>query len=136
MIGLGMSAVTIASHTIVIMILILGGYRLIRSLEHGVAIRAVKHHGLTPALASAAVALGVERAYYITARTLRPTGLDLWQMHPAPELLSLIVSVGLYAATAPLVLARMEDLNQALRVFGRDWMIFAAVFGAIVWGLF
>lgn len=133
---LGMSAFTVASHSVMILILILSGYRIVRSLEDDIAVRAVIHYGLTPALALAAVALGVERAYYILARFLRPSGVDLWSMHPAPELLSMIVSAGLYLATAPLVRARCETFRRAFRVICRDWIMLAAVYFAIVAGLY
>ena len=125
---LGTSAYTVASHSVMIIILIGFAVRSLRSIDGEVAFRAVQLHGYTASLALACMALGVERLYYISARLLRPAGIDLWSRHPAPEVLSLIVSTGLYAAMVPLILARAPSTSAALQRIAMEWVALAAVF--------
>lgn len=53
----------------------------------------------------AASALIVERSYYIAARLVRGSRLDLWAMHPAPELLSTAVAASLLAVVVSVKIA-------------------------------
>lgn len=82
--GLGHGAYTTASHVL----LIYGTVCLIDAL--------IRSHGRSsmadPLVSRAAFAVAamavVERAYYVTARVLLPSGVNLWQAHPAPGMLS------------------------------------------------
>lgn len=94
--GFGMSGLTIASHVTLIVIVSMLAWRAMRHMDPG----------LRAAISIACIALIIERSYYILARFLYASGVDLWRMHPAPEVLSLIVATGLYAIMIPILIYR------------------------------
>lgn len=80
---------------------------------------------LEPALFFAA-ALSVERIYYIAARFLRGLGYDLWTMHPAPDILSVILALSLFWLAAATRRIRSPSPRQAWRVIGLQAMTIIA----------
>lgn len=96
-------AMIAASHTCLMLALILLVIRLSRSFDEVFAQVAVKR-GLIAGCAITAWAFAVERAYYVAARLLKPE-YDLWSMHPAPLVLSAMVFLALYTMMAPIFYA-------------------------------
>lgn len=113
--GLEGDGITVASHLTTVAVLVALVARMLRAELHDVIGAAARRYGLALALALGAGALAIERLYYVAARLLRRDGVDLWTMHPAPELLSLIVTAGLYGITVPIVLASHLGRAAALR---------------------
>jgi hypothetical protein len=64
-------------------------------------------------LIAAMASLIVERAYYILARLLTLEDIDLWQAHPAPELLSLASAVAVWHVSVAALVA--TDMMSAPR---------------------
>jgi len=95
--GLGESAYTTASHVVLFLITLGLIVRLTWHLNGDVVKFAVDRCGFIPALAICAISIDIERLYYICARLLQGRGLNLWSLHPAPEVLSLIMAIGVYA---------------------------------------
>ena len=95
--GLGASALTTASHVILVIVLLMvfhGAQRVIA--ERGSFAIVASSQFFRWSVFSVFSALIVERIYYIGARLMRPLGFDLWQSHPAPELLSAAVAASLF----------------------------------------
>ena len=113
--GLEGNSLTIASHSVMVVILIALIIRSLRTFQKGLGSKAVEH-GLMAVIAICASGTIIERLYYIAARFLRPIGIDLWAMHPAPEALSLVVGMGFYAIMVPMIRARMSERATILRV--------------------
>lgn len=94
--GLSWSAVTIAGHLTIV-------FSLVFALVNAVAARArwPLDHGpermlaLAKPLIAVGSAISVERLYYVTARLLKNTPVNLWEAHPVPYLLSLMISLPL-----------------------------------------
>ena len=63
---------------------------------HGSLIALATSRYLRLALIWAIAALIVERVYYVAAPLMNPRGLNLWDAHPAPELLSLSVAIAVW----------------------------------------
>jgi hypothetical protein len=91
-------------------------------------------HRLALVAALAIGALAVERAYYVAARLLRPHGVDLWQAHPAPSVLSALVCAALYAACVPLIQAARPEAEARARV-GGEMVALGALWGLLAGGL-
>tara|TARA_R110000744_G_scaffold78295_10_gene154362 strand:+ start:4013 stop:4417 length:405 start_codon:yes stop_codon:yes gene_type:complete len=102
--GLEGNSLTIASHTVMVLILSTLIWRALKCVAFGHGEEAMRR-GLLPAIAICATALIIERLYYVAARVLKVRGLDLWSMHPAPETLSLIVGIGFYGIMVPILRA-------------------------------
>lgn len=112
------------------------GARFLRALEAGLIERAINRHALTVCISVALAALGVERCYYIAARLLQPQGLNLWALHPAPEVLSAVVATGLYVANVPFILARATSAAGVGRAITLDLSIVVILFGSTVWAFY
>lgn len=126
--GLEANAYTVASHTV--MVLILGAliWRALWCLAKGLAVEVIKH-GLLPAICICATSLIIERIFYICARVLRPRGIDLWSLHPAPETLSLVVGMGFYGIMIPMIHASNVTARRA-----KAHIFLEVIFLMIVWG--
>ena len=129
-IGYGQSAFTIASHLTLSVALGLLVWRLLRMLDGEVPAIAIRR-GWVAGLAIFAWGLLSERAYYIAARLLRPLGVDLWQMHPAPEVLSVMVFLTLYALKGPLVYSQFPP-DVARRRIGVELGWLCLLWGGLV----
>ncbi|MEL7098275.1 MAG: hypothetical protein AAGM84_05535 [Pseudomonadota bacterium] len=131
--GFAENATTIASHALMIVVLVQLLYRVVLAFEARRALEAVRSHGLMLALGIMAAFTLLERSYYLIARLIQNTGVDLWSMHPAPEVLSAIMALGIYCVQVPLLAAHQAEPlpDGALR---RRVMIELMVLG-LVWGL-
>jgi hypothetical protein len=128
-------AITIAAHLTMILAIGVFVVRLVGSQVDGAYAAAIGKRDLFGGIAFALGLLAIERLYYVAARALRDRGIDLWGAHPAPELLSLLVAIGLYAATSPIVAARAGSWVRAARRLAAEVAALAAIFGAVVWAL-
>jgi len=101
---LGQNAFTIASHLTMVIILTM------------LAVRALRHRtaGLNAVIAIAAMGLVIERIYYVAARSLLSSGVNLWSMHPAPSILSMVVGIGLYSVMVPMVYSAQKSRRRAV----------------------
>ena len=88
--GFGTNAYTIASHFVMVLVLTVTIIRLMRTL--GMSRDGVPRWLFPGPISMFLATLIVERLYYILARFLRDSGVDLWAAHPAPALLSAIVA--------------------------------------------
>lgn len=132
--GLEQNSLTIASHMVMVVILFMLAGRALSTFNKGLGGLAISH-GLMAAIAIACVGLSIERLYYVAARFLLGKGLNLWQMHPAPEFLSLIVGTGIYGLMIPLLHAQISDRRRlVIRVLSEViglacfWVIFVWIF--------
>jgi hypothetical protein len=127
-VGFEVDGITIASHLSLIAVLGALIVRVLRSELHDIIGEAVRSHGMTLAISMGAAALAVERSYYVVARVLKREGIDLWGMHPAPELLSLIVTAGVYVMMVPIIFAGSATRNGAFRRIAIDVIAIALFF--------
>lgn len=100
--GLGDSAYTVASHVCLLGALLLLMWRLVSMMHNETPLMALGR-GLVPGMAIFALGIIVERAYYVAARLLAPSGMDLWAEHPAPEVLSAMMFGTLYAMKGTII---------------------------------
>lgn len=108
--GLGSSAAVTASHIMMVLILGLGIYRIMQLRMTPRETLPLSGTWVFPtAIAFAFTAILVERIYYIAARLLQPTGIDLWGAHPAPAVLSAVVALGCYWLMPPIFYAQGMD---------------------------
>lgn len=127
---LGPSAFTLASHVVLLVALVMTVWRVGAAVERQAAETTCNHEIMIAVLAAFA-AIAVERVYYIAARALKPTnGLDLWALHPAPEMLSLMVAGAVYTGGAIALPVGRRRRRVALEIacMGALWL-------AIGWGL-
>lgn len=132
---LGPNALTVASHIVLVAIVLAFMVRLAWGLNGVSVVDAIQRFGFVPLLIICLCGLLIERLYYIVARFLRPSGLDLWQLHPAPEVLSLIVAVGLYVVQVPLITTGALSRGAAGRRVSTEVGLYAVIW-VIVVGLF
>ncbi|MEO0861124.1 MAG: hypothetical protein AAFY65_10940 [Pseudomonadota bacterium] len=104
-----------ASHAVMIVILVMVVCRVLRAEGTGLLRLATEDHHLPMFVSLAAIALAVERGFYVAARMLEGHDIDLWKAYLAPELLALIVGAGLYAITLPIMRARIGSWGATLR---------------------
>jgi hypothetical protein len=120
--GYGQDAFAIASHATMIVVLVLLGYRVMRLFPDIQLLTRAESHGLSAALAIATMAMVIERAYYVAARLLSHHGLNLWSLHPAPEVLSMVVVIGLFLCFVPLRMATGEPSRRIWIGLGVEWI--------------
>ncbi|GIT85424.1 hypothetical protein [Roseobacter sp. OBYS 0001] len=130
--GFEQNALTIASHLTMIAVLIVLVVRLVLAGANSIAWEALGH-GLTPALAIACVGLMLERTYYVLARIVKPHGVDLWNLHPAPEVLSFIVGAGLFVVSIPLVFVKSPTPRQGWTRISVEAFLFLCLWALLVW---
>ncbi|WP_436399315.1 hypothetical protein [Roseobacter sp. S98] len=129
------NAYTVASHLTLIAILVLLAVRVLRA-PYGTLLETAMDLGFKATVAIGCVALVLERSYYVAARFLMSDGFDLWQMHPAPEVLSVIVALGLYAVMIPVILARAAGPRTAALRITVELSCAAGFWVAIAWVLY
>ncbi|MCB5198580.1 hypothetical protein LGQ03_04955 [Loktanella sp. TSTF-M6] len=104
---LGWSAVTLAGHVALCLSILLILWNALAVLPYARAPGSLTPVASPLFLFGAAVL--VERSYYVAARLLVNSGFNLWELHPAPDLLSGIVAMmGLWVAAT-------------VRLIGRPW---------------
>lgn len=107
--GFGEGGIAVASHVTLLAVLLVLGVRVMRAFREATLLTRAEQFGLSAAISIAFLGLGIERAYYVAARLLQPRGLDLWSLHPAPAVLSAVVSLGLFLIGVPLVRAAAPE---------------------------
>lgn len=127
------SAATMASHLSVVLLVGVFIYSLLHCWRDGLLPDAVTA-GLPETLSFALFMLAIERSYYFTARATEHTGLDLWSAHPAPEMLSAGLAIGMFVTTVPLMVARRGDAwkRHASINFSLFVVVWLAVFAVLI----
>ena len=133
--GLEQNSLTIASHLAMVVILFILAGRALSTFNKGLGGLAISH-GLMAAIAIACVGLSIERGYYVLARFFLGKGVNLWGMHPAPEVLSLIVCVGLYGVMVPLLRAQNASRRRFAHRIGWEVVLLISFWIFTVWLLF
>ena len=85
-----------------------------------------------------AACYAIERVYYLLARLLQPQGLDLWNLHPAPAVLSGLVCLGATMLLVPLVqaaIARPTKANPFPRFGGQPLNFVFLIVGVAVFAI-
>lgn len=132
---LGAEAYTVASNLVLVVILVLLILRVLLT-PHGAPMKDVIDLGFRAAVSIGAVGLILERLYYVLARILRRDGVDLWMMHPAPEVLSIVVAFGIYGITVPMIFSAAATPQLAVRRVIFELIGIAGFWAALVWVLF
>lgn len=134
--GFGSAALVIASQVTMIPILLALACRAVRMVEREQLYRAAARHEMALMIAIFAGAMIVQQVYYIAARLLLPHGINLWQLHPGPEAMNLVVAMGAYGLMVPFILARAGSARAGLRLIATEWTALLALWVAIAWALF
>lgn len=128
--GYGADAFSIASQIALAGAFALLIWRMVTMFDNRAPAQALQR-GWTAGVAMFALGLLVERFYYIAARVLRPYGYNLWEEHPAPEVLSVVVLMSIYAMKVPLILSlyprRRAYTQIAAEIGGLSALWFACV---------
>ena len=111
---LGWSALTTASHTTIILAVLMVFAELLYLQAVSNARTVIDTRAVRSAIALMFSALVVERLYYIAARLLIGTEIDLWSAHPAPELLSLMLAASIFGVAATLMVFTATTLRRGL----------------------
>lgn len=80
--------------------------RLVLALDGVTIMLAINRHAFVPFVILFMMALVTERLFYVAGRFLEPTGVNLWQVHPAPEFMATSIVATAFFAQAPLIAAR------------------------------
>ncbi|MBW4708642.1 hypothetical protein KX928_12690 [Roseobacter sp. YSTF-M11] len=132
---MGLNAYTVASHLTMIAILTVLAFRVLAA-PHGALMQSAIDLGFKATVAIGAVALIIERTYYVIARFLKSQGINLWEMHPAPEALSLVVAFGLYSVMIPLILAAARTRKFGLCRIALEISVACTFWAMIAWVLY
>ncbi|SFQ14055.1 hypothetical protein SAMN05421853_10293 [Roseivivax halotolerans] len=123
---LAWSAVTMSAHLAIILsiLIALGNAVYLSAREHTIRVTPLLRFALT----GVASALVVERCYYVIARLLVNSPVDLWSMHPAPEILSgMVASACLFCATAILSTGRDAEHRRLIAAIEIVFVILCGV---------
>ncbi len=97
----------IASHAMLIAVLMLLAWRVMHSFARPGLLDEAERRGLSAAMALACTALVIERMWFIFSRAMRARGVDVYGLHPVPELVAFLVASTLYGVCAVLLMARL-----------------------------
>lgn len=128
--GLGWSAVTLASHFALILSLGFAFWNavFVRKVVNVKTSVGIIGNMLEPILFFGIV-LGVERAYYVGARALVNSEMDLWEMHPVPEVLSALLALTAFWVAASIRgITGFDHLHVIKVVLAQAAFIFAVAF--------
>lgn len=104
--GLGWDALTAASHMALIAACVMLFFNVGRlRFDHDIFARVVGAASVRLSFFGVLTALITERLYYVTARVLHGTEIDLWEAHPAPEMLSMLVAASIASLSTSLSVA-------------------------------
>ena len=131
--ALGWSALTIASHVALIVAVLLLFSEVVLLRHVLVAAEPGRSRSLFHASALIMAAFVIERLYYVAARLLLPQGVDLWAAHPAPELLSGLVALAVFAAFACLAGLTSPLVSRARGTVTLHATVLGALWGVIAW---
>ncbi|SEQ59476.1 hypothetical protein SAMN05428995_105236 [Loktanella sp. DSM 29012] len=130
---LGWSAITLAGHVTLclsILLILWNGVTVLPYVQAPASFAPVA----SPLFLFGAAIL-VERIYYIAARLLVNSGTNLWELHPAPDLLSAIVAAaGFWVAATVRMIGRPRGLPCRGAITTQAGVMLS-VFGLLSWGL-
>lgn len=130
------NAMTAATHVSLILVAALLVAEIALAVRHPAALQRIGGSAATRyAVYAVAIALALERGYYLVARVVLHRGYNLWAAHPAPEVLSAMVAVNVYAAWVVVMGAASGDRARALRVAASVAAVLLIVWGASVLAL-
>ena len=133
--GLEWSALTTASHVVLVLSVLLL-FQEAMMLRHVVpAAKPARSQRLFYAGAWIMAAFVVERLYYVAARLLLPEGVDLWAMHPAPEFLSAMVAAAVFGAFATITGLTSPILRRARSTVAIHGAFLVGVWTLVAWFL-
>lgn len=130
------SAVTLAGHMMIVLAL---WYALVNAAAAHQSWPGQRDHSrmemLRPPAFAAGASLCVERLYYVAARMLVNSDIDLWDAHPAPDVLSIMVGVPLLwlAVNIRRLSGPLDERCQRIVLIQITFAF--VVFGAASWGL-
>lgn len=131
---LGAEAYAVASHVTMILVLALLGARVMRGFARTEVLLEAERRGLSAAVALACAALAFERCWFGFARWMRGNGVDVYGLHPVPELMAAIVTGSLYGIGAVVLVAQMGPARAKVRIV-REVLALLLVWAAIAVGL-
>ncbi|WPY94695.1 hypothetical protein T8T21_00790 [Limimaricola variabilis] len=129
--GLGYSGVTLASHLLLIaaILFVFGRAQSMRFVQDSLP-KLVASRYMRAALIAALAVMIVERLYYVGARLLSGQGVNLWNAHPAPEILSFTLAAAVYHvsiaalwATGELTSQRYATIATEIAVMLASWAL-------------
>tara|TARA_R110002110_G_scaffold168187_2_gene369591 strand:- start:2623 stop:3033 length:411 start_codon:yes stop_codon:yes gene_type:complete len=82
-----------------------------------------------------AAALIVERSYYVCARLFVNTGFNLWEAHPAPEVLAFMLASSMFWLATSIRTMGEVGAFRVRRVLMLQSITMAALFASLAWGL-
>jgi hypothetical protein len=130
---MGLDGYVVASHILLICALLGLGHGAIVVRRHPAAVAAVlRSRAVGVASLAALAALVVERAYYVAARFAQDPA-SLWDAHPAPEALAVLVSLAVFALTTSLGVVTAPDRGRERRKVALAGAALAVAWGATVW---
>ncbi|MDF3420168.1 hypothetical protein HKX29_17605 [Sulfitobacter sp. S46] len=133
--GLDWSAVTMASHLCLVFAIACAFVNAVAARRNWIAQAPVEVFArLEGPIFALAATLMVERLYYVTARLMINSELDLWSAHPAPEMLSFSIAVSMFwLASAIRCLDGTIDPRARRAIIGQS-CAFAFMFASVAWG--
>ncbi len=134
--SLGANALTVASHTAVVVavLLVFAACARLVSTPGGLGVVADSSYARLAFFSVLAMYL-VERLYYIAARLLRDVGVNLWAAHPAPEILSAAIALAIFNFAAAIQLALSYDFDRTLARISMQALTVLALWLGIAAGL-
>lgn len=110
---------------------------------NAVSVRLIQHHhsglslfqNLEAPLFLIGATIIVERLYYVMARLLQTSGVNLWEAHPAPEILSLCVAGAIFWLSLKIRGLARDDQARKKRVVIIQTGLALGVFIGMSWGL-
>ena len=133
--GLGFSALTTASHVVLVLavLLLFSEVALVRHLF--AAQEPARSRSVFLAAALVMASFVVERLYYVAARLLAPKKIDLWSMHPAPEVLSAMVALSVFVAFVALARLTSPLMSRARSTVALHGSVLVVVWAGLAWVL-
>ena len=131
--GLGWSAVTLAGHSCLVMAVVMIFWNAL--MTYGATRGRTGPDWIALSVILLGVGAVVERLYYVLARLLVNTDYNLWNAHPAPDLLSAIVALLAFAVAVTVrVTARQNDAGWKAAIIVQSAAL-SATFVSLSYGL-
>jgi len=114
--GLGVNAGVTASHLLMVAIITVTIYRFMVLMNIPRGDLGLESRWLFPnSICMVLFALVIERLYYVAARMLKGSGVDLWSAYPAPAILSSLVALSVMWLT-PAYLRALGGTKRSVRI--------------------
>ena len=131
--GLGFSALTTASHAVLVLAVLLLFSEVVLLRHILVPREPARSRSLFFAAALVMASFVIERLYYVAARLLKPHGVDLWALHPAPEVLSALVALSVFGAFASLAGLTSPLVSRARMTVALHGSVLVGLWAVIAW---